>query len=59
MHVMGWQILIDPNLRQDFEELGGKTRLLACMAQKLMAVAENYDVAVSQEQFLTLFMCLL
>jgi hypothetical protein len=56
---MGWQILIDPNLRQDFEELGGKTRLLACMAQKLMAVAENYDVAVSQEQFLTLFMCLL
>lgn len=44
------------NFRQDFEDMAGRTRLLANMAQKLMAVAENYDVAVSQKLFLTLFM---
>lgn len=36
------------NFRQDFEDMAGRTRLLANMAQKLMAVAEKYDVAVSQ-----------
>ena len=39
--------------RQDFEDMAGRTRLLANMAQKLMAVAENYDVAVSQKLALT------
>ncbi|XP_024375721.1 DNA repair protein RAD51 homolog 3 [Physcomitrium patens] len=34
------------NFRQDFEDMAGRTRLLANMAQKLMAVAENYDVAI-------------
>lgn len=34
------------NFRQDFEDMAGRTRLLANMAQKLMAIAENYDVAI-------------
>lgn len=37
------------NFRQDFEDMAGRTRLLANMAQKLMAVAEYHDVAVSQK----------
>ncbi|KAG0573909.1 hypothetical protein KC19_VG220600 [Ceratodon purpureus] len=34
------------NFRQDFENMRERTRLLASMAQKLMAVAEIYDVAI-------------
>lgn len=44
------------NFRQDFEDMAGRTRLLANMAQKLMAVAENYDVAVRQKLFFTCLM---
>lgn len=48
-----WQvklIVIDSvtfNFRQDFDDMAGRTRLLADMAQKLMAIAEKHDVAVS------------
>jgi hypothetical protein len=34
------------NFRQDFEDMAGRTRLLAEMGQKLGKIAEEYDLAV-------------
>lgn len=39
--------------RQDFEDMALRTRLLADMAQKLMAIAERYDLAVCSSLSLT------
>jgi hypothetical protein len=34
------------NFRQDFEDMAGRTRLLAEMGQKLAKIAEEHDLAV-------------
>ena len=43
-------IVIDSNafhFRQDFQDLAQRTRVLAELAQKLMRLAEEHDLAVS------------
>ena len=35
------------HFRQDFTDMGLRTRLLSGMAQKLMSIADRFDIAVS------------